>query len=106
MCLVLTRQCSADVPWSLLVSGPSGPRRSLKGLGAKRLGGANASKCTGPSHGRAQPHRQHRRLLRAVGDIREEAFVTNLALGWRTIGAAYWQDLCELLIWGPYGPQP
>jgi len=42
----------------------------------------------------------------AIGDLREEAFATYLALDWRATGIApdaYWQDLCELLTWEPYG---
>jgi len=41
-----------------------------------------------------------------VGQMRTEAWLTYLDIDWRATGidpAAYWQDLCELLCWEPYG---
>lgn len=41
-----------------------------------------------------------------VGEVRTAAWSTYLAIDWRATGmdgAAYWQDLCELRLWEPYG---
>lgn len=41
-----------------------------------------------------------------VGEVRSAAWRTYLAMDWRSTGmdpAAYWQDLCELRLWEPYG---
>jgi len=41
----------------------------------------------------------------AVGEARTEAWLTYLAIDWRSTGidpAVYWRDLCELRIWEPY----
>jgi hypothetical protein len=41
-----------------------------------------------------------------IGQTRAEAWDTYLSIDWRGTGmdpAAYWQDLCELRIWEPYG---
>lgn len=41
-----------------------------------------------------------------IGQTRNEAWHTYLAIDWRTTGmdpATYWQDLCELRRWQPYG---
>lgn len=41
-----------------------------------------------------------------IGQVRTAAWCTYLAIDWRATGmarSAYWQDLCELRIWEPYG---
>lgn len=41
-----------------------------------------------------------------IGEVRTAAWHTYLAIDWRATGidpAAYWQDLCELRLWEPYG---
>lgn len=41
-----------------------------------------------------------------IGQARADAWDTYLSIDWRSTGmnpAAYWQDLCELPIWEPYG---
>jgi hypothetical protein len=41
-----------------------------------------------------------------IGELRSTAWHTYLTIDWRTAGMspdAYWQDLCELRIWEPYG---
>ena len=41
-----------------------------------------------------------------LGEARNEAWLTYLDIDWRSAGMApvdYWQDLCELIIWEPYG---
>ena len=41
-----------------------------------------------------------------IGEVRSAAWHTYLGIDWRTAGmdaAAYWQDLCELRLWEPYG---
>jgi hypothetical protein len=41
-----------------------------------------------------------------IGEARTEAWETYLDIDWRSAGmepAGYWQDLCELRIWEPYG---
>lgn len=42
----------------------------------------------------------------AIGETRRAAWLTYLDIDWRSTGMdprAYWQDLCELRIWEPYG---
>lgn len=41
-----------------------------------------------------------------IGAVRAAAWTTYIAIDWRATGmdrAAYWQDLCELRVWEPYG---
>ena len=41
-----------------------------------------------------------------IGEVRTEAWLTYLAIDWRSAGidpGAYWRDLCELRLWDPYG---
>lgn len=41
-----------------------------------------------------------------IGEVRSAAWRTYLTIDWRTAGItpdAYWQDLCELRLWEPYG---
>lgn len=41
-----------------------------------------------------------------IGELRTEAWLTYLAIDWRSAGidpGAYWRDLCELRLWDPYG---
>jgi hypothetical protein len=41
-----------------------------------------------------------------IGEVRSEAWRTYLTIDWRTAGmrpAAYWQDLCGMRLWEPYG---
>jgi hypothetical protein len=41
-----------------------------------------------------------------IGQMRTDAWLTYLSIDWRGAGmepASYWQDLCELRLWEPYG---
>jgi hypothetical protein len=41
-----------------------------------------------------------------IGQLRSEAWFTYLSIDWRAIGVdpdVYWRDLCELLLWEPFG---
>lgn len=65
----------------------------------------SAWRCSGPSTPPDWSWRTMPDSYGVVGDLRVDAFPIYVEIDWAAVGMpdeAYWQDLCELLVWEPY----